>query len=185
MPKKSSIPCELEHDPRLERINTLQAEFQARRYGIDYRSESWCGLISSLGRDSMVKNLNTEVIDFGWHLAMQLDENDFPVDCAIWLYEREHDRWRLTLGIRKVSLKGSTFVYRAIDAHLAGSIVDLDDIRALAPNATEIQLIQMLISTPKPPAGTPIASGAGIRATSNTINGYHIDDMFILWTRRA
>jgi hypothetical protein len=124
----------------------------------------------------VIASLTNELIASGEYLILQLDRGEFRPDAAFWLYNSEAGVWKLVIAGGRVSKYGSKDVYRAIQKvlksqrpHLHG--LELDDISISRSNSELVKLLRSAIRT-----GWKIA---GIRFTSNVVNGTLIDDAYI------
>jgi hypothetical protein len=110
----------------------------------------------------------------GADLVRLLDENNFLLRDALWLYNSDEADWKLWLGTPLVDRAGPTEVYamlrRLLDGHPLDDI-DLKRIVIASPKHTLLQLLKGAIKT-----GPGLN---GIRFSRNTINGTYIEDAYI------
>ena len=130
-----------------------------------------------MAQDSVVKELLTDaMIRAGGELTRKLDDLQWPVLAALWLYASEGTQWKLVLASPRVISDGPKKSYEAIQAALetmpaAGRTLALSDIGVIDPANPLIALLRVAIST-GPTVG-------GIRFTRNVINGHFIEDVYI------
>jgi len=112
-------------------------------------------------------------IDAGRRLIEELDQSEFPVSAALWLFREEAINWRLILASSLVDAYGPRETYRRLQRILLKlpDSIGLSEIQVVGPQDELIQLLRVALKT------GPALSG--IRFTGNTINGVYIDDAYI------
>jgi hypothetical protein len=125
--------------------------------------------------ETLVKEaLLSEMIFAGADLIKRLDEADFSVAAALWLYLPESGVWRLVIASPEVGLSGPKKVYKKIQSIAAR--IPLDGARVSLNDITVIEAKDPLISSLK--AG--LETGAtGKRLIKTAMNGLFIEDAYI------
>ncbi|MDP3938051.1 MAG: hypothetical protein Q8R92_07930 [Deltaproteobacteria bacterium] len=130
-----------------------------------------------MAEDTLVKNVLTEgMMKAGADLVRKLDEVEWPVFAAFWLYLPEVNTWKLVLASPRVALSGPRQAYESIQTALATlpdarSQLALSDIEVVDPRHYLVSLLRTAVST------GPTVNG--IRFTRNVINGHLIHDAYI------
>jgi len=130
-----------------------------------------------MAEDTVVKDSLTEdMIRFGEDLIKKLDQVQWPVFAAFWLYLPELNSWKLVLASPIVALKGPREAYQAIQMALAvvpqtRVPITLSDVEVVEPNHYLVILFRSALET-----GPIIGS---IRFTGNVINGQFVHDAYI------
>lgn len=125
----------------------------------------------------MVKTFLVEKdITEGKLLIKELDNADFDVHAAFWLYESDGEYWRFVIASDVVETEGARKGYEQINniinEHKDTISINLIDISAWSPNHPLIRSLRTVIQT------TPTQI-ADIRFSSKTINNIYIDDAYI------
>ncbi|WP_077619825.1 hypothetical protein [Bacillus sinesaloumensis] len=125
----------------------------------------------------MVKTFLVEK-DFneGEALIKELDEANFDVHAALWLYESESEYWRLIIASEVVDTHGARKAYEQINdiINQSGDLksINLMDITAWSPKHPLIKSLRSVIQTsPK--------EITDIRFSRKTIDNTFIDDAYI------
>ncbi len=131
-----------------------------------------------MAEDTVVKDSLTDaMIKAGEDLTRKLDEHEWPVVAAFWLYAPEQNTWKLLLASPVVALQGPRRAYQDIQAALAAlpnrQVVPLTlrEIEVIEPRHHLVSLLRTAINT-----GPTIN---GIRFTGNVVNGQFINDAYI------
>jgi len=123
------------------------------------------------------RTLTEEMIKAGAALVKELDERNRNPEAAFWLYASLLERWKLVLIVPSVESKGPREIYRAISRILAVggeevSALSLEDISALGPRVTIVELLRALISTGPDEI-------KGVRLTNNVVWGNLVQDAYV------
>lgn len=121
----------------------------------------------------MVKHLFlTEKEKAGEALVRLLDQANFDVRGAFWLYDSESDRWRLNLAIKQVDSLGPKRVYSRVQS-FARRIPELvpTEVSILSPQHPTVRLLRNIIQT-----GRELKS---VQLSDNVINGELLADAFV------
>ena len=111
----------------------------------------------------------------GQALLRALDQENVPVQAALWWYEPEAEEWRFLLATPLLESKGPREVYRKIQAVLetlpSDQRIPLASISVVGLNDERIKALRMLIRT-----------GPGIhriRLSKNAVNNLFIEDAYV------
>ncbi len=119
------------------------------------------------------KILVEKYIKDGKELLKDLDSKKFPVNAAMWFYDRNSDSWKYIISSSRVDKEGPLKVYQDIQSYLGNkSEISLKDISVVSPNNNLLLMLKKAINTGK----TAIS---GIRFSKNTINNFFIEDAYI------
>lgn len=114
-------------------------------------------------------------IEDGRRLLEALDEADFQVSVALWLYVVEDEEWRFMVASPLVDQRGTKESYAFIQGVLAllspPSGISLKQVSVVSPKHELLKLFRVAVRT-----GPGIS---GIRFTGNTINNVFIEDAYI------
>jgi len=114
-------------------------------------------------------------LEDGRRLLEALDEADFQVSAAMWLYVAEDEEWRFMVASPLVDQRGTKASYAFIQDVLARlsppSGISLKQVSVVSPKQDLIKLFRVAVRT-----GPDIS---GIRFTGNTINNVFIEDAYI------
>lgn len=114
-------------------------------------------------------------IDAGRAFVEALDTAKLPIQAALWLYNSELDRWRLTLATRLVDRLGPLETYRRLNEVWEGLPEDvrqtLGEYSVISPADVLIRALSKTIQT-----GPEIS---GIRMSKNVVDRVYIDDAYI------
>jgi hypothetical protein len=110
-------------------------------------------------------------------LTHALDETEWPVTAALWLFFSESNQWRLIFASPTVNKEGPGNAYKHIQTALRNlptgtSSVGLQDIAVIDASAPVVELLSTVVKTGED-------SIAGIRFSENVINGHLIEDAYI------
>ncbi|MBP1971734.1 hypothetical protein J2Z83_003889 [Virgibacillus natechei] len=115
----------------------------------------------------------------GENLILALDNENFAVHSALWLFDTERDSWRLIIASEKVDHSGPKKAYEGIYKVInilkkeeENFTITLDNISVVSPFHELIKDIGTTIQT-------GVESIAGIRCSRNTINNHYIEDAYI------
>ena len=124
----------------------------------------------------VTQHLSEDMIKAGANLVGYLDQAQFPVQAAVWLYREEADLWRLVIASPGVKSKGPRKAYARIQAVLTQIPEDQPRVGLQNISIVDVRdpLISLLRTTVK--TGTGIS---GIRFSRNTINGTYVEDAYI------
>lgn len=125
----------------------------------------------------MVKTFLVEKdINEGKILIKELDNANFDVHAAFWLYESDGEYWRFVIASDVVETEGARKAYEHINKIINENkdtiSINLIDISAWSPYHPLIRSLRTVIQT----SPTQIAD---IRFSSKTINNIYIDDAYI------
>ncbi|WP_099354494.1 hypothetical protein [Fredinandcohnia onubensis] len=125
----------------------------------------------------MVKTFLVEKdINEGKILIKELDNANFDVHAAFWLYESDGEYWRFVIASDVVETEGARKAYEHINKIINENkdtiSINLIDISAWSPIHPLISSLRTVIQT----SPTQIAD---IRFSSKTINNIYIDDAYI------
>lgn len=121
--------------------------------------------------------MSTTLFDFqveaGRKLIHLLDEKQFPVTSAFWLYRSDPDRWRLILASTLVDELGARAAYRRLSDAMKGfeGLSLLHQISLVSPNDELVSLLKKAVQT-----------GQGvnpIRFSKNLIGDRYVEDAVI------
>jgi hypothetical protein len=110
-------------------------------------------------------------IERGADLVKALDDAQFPVRSALWLYLSEEREWRLTIATPLVDEAGPRDAYKRIQKVLAKRPeidLPLQRISVVSPKDPLIQALRKVVHT-----GEGISA---IRLSRNAVNGVYIED---------
>ena len=130
-----------------------------------------------MAEDTLVKDVLTDgMIKAGADLVRKLDEAEWPVVAAFWLYLPEQNSWKLVLASPVAEVSGPRRAYESIQTALgalpeARGHLALSDIEVVEPQHYLVRALRIAINT-----GPTIN---GIRFTRNVINGHLIHDAHI------
>jgi len=114
-------------------------------------------------------------IEDGIRLLEALDQADFQVSVALWLYVAEDEEWRFMVASPLVDQRGTKESYAFFQGVLARlfppSGISLKQVSVVSPKHDLIKLFRGAVHT-----GPGIS---GIRFTGNTINDVFIEDAYI------
>lgn len=114
-------------------------------------------------------------IEDGRRLLEALDEADFQVLAALWLYVVEDEEWRFMVASPLVGQRGTKESYAFIQGVLAQlsppSEISLKQVSVVSPKHDLLKLFRIAIRT-----GPGLSE---IRFTGNTINNVFIKDAYI------
>lgn len=115
-------------------------------------------------------------INEGKILIKELDNANFDVHAAFWLYESDGEYWRFVISSDVVETEGARKAYEQINNIINENkdtiSINLIDISAWSPKHSLIRSLRTVIQT----SPTQIAD---IRFSSKTINNIYIDDAYI------
>ncbi|MGJ9459651.1 hypothetical protein [Oceanobacillus sp. CF4.6] len=115
----------------------------------------------------------------GGNLILALDNANFAVHSALWLFDTERDSWRLMIASEKVDHSGPKKAYEGIYKVINKLKEKEENFTITLDNISVVSPFHVLIKN----IGTAIHTGAesiaGIRFSRNTINNYYIEDAYI------
>ena len=124
----------------------------------------------------VTQNLSDDMIAAGAQLIGYLDQAQFPVQAAVWLYRPESELWRLMIASPGVKSEGPRKAYARLQVVLTGMPenhprVGLQNISIVDAQDPFISLLRTAIRT-----GPGISS---IRFSRNMVNGTYVEDAYI------
>lgn len=114
----------------------------------------------------------------GERLLLALDEANFPVHSALWLFDEDRDSWRLLIATETYDHSGQIKAYEGIYEVLKQLMKEEENFTISLDNISAISPGQDLIKS----MGTEFNTGAeiaGIRFTRRAINKHYIEDAYI------
>lgn len=116
------------------------------------------------------------MMEVGVKVVEALDRANLPVHGAFWIFDPEHDAWRLVIAMPAVSKTGPREAYRKVRSAIAkgmreGPRIETSDLSVIDVTAPLYALLRSMLKT-----GNQIL---GMRFTNNTINGRLIEDCYI------
>ena len=115
----------------------------------------------------------------GHMLILVLDQSNFPVHSALWLFDEERDSWRLLIASEEVEEHEPMKAYEAIYDVLNKIKKDNTRFDITLDNISLVGLSDNLIKD----IGTAVQTGRksieGIRFTRHAINNQYIEDAYI------
>lgn len=110
-------------------------------------------------------------------LVEQLEQNDFPVHSALWLYDPDNERWRLIISSIKYDLAGPRKAYEHIDKVIRKIEqtdqefdISLENITVKRTNDSFIKVLEKIQIAP---------NKKGTRFTRRALNNFYIEDAYI------
>ena len=128
-----------------------------------------------MAEETLVKEaLTDQMIRTGASLVQALDQQNFNLDAALWLYLADTNQWRLLLASPAVHVEGPRKAYARLlhairNAHVPG--VTLNDLAVLDSQDPLIQVLKRVVRTGRDTSPR--------RISKNTINGHFIEDALI------
>ena len=119
--------------------------------------------------------LTSEMIAAGEALIERLDNSDFDLVAAFWLYNSEASQWRIVFVSPRVASEGSRRSYGRIHDALfkVGEPLEIDSL-GISVRSPDDPLVKLLRTALRARNGTH-----GVRLSRNVINGTYIEDVYI------
>lgn len=122
-------------------------------------------------------------IDGGRRIVEALDEADFPLVAALWLYLPEPAVWRLFLASSAVDEQGPRHAYSTIqsvvDKLLPPVTIDLDDISAVGEYDPLVSNLRIFAGTD----GKPFVGGVGL--SKAVVGDVYVENAYIYRAQRV
>lgn len=111
-------------------------------------------------------------IEAGRKLIQALDDQNFRVEAALWLYRSESDQWRLLIASPLADQQGWKWAYDLIQSVIKSEQLNLSlgDISVVNPKDSFIQLLKH---------GIHVRASSGARFSHNVIGNVFIEDMYV------
>jgi hypothetical protein len=116
-------------------------------------------------------------IDAGLNLIRALDDADFGVVAALWLYFGDIEKWKLTIAyagkpeeIEKRYLKAATIISKHREVDPKSLLLDLSRVRIVSKDDPLIRGLAPILH---------IEGTSEVRFSNNLINGIYVEDALI------
>ncbi|SHG06523.1 hypothetical protein [Ornithinibacillus halophilus] len=112
-------------------------------------------------------------------LVKELDNANFPVHAALWLYDLDRECWRLIIASKSYDHTGPAKAYRSINDVLMELRQNNQDYNIDLSNIVFVRTNDRLIEILSTTIHTGPDKVAGIRFSRNAIENYYIEDAYI------
>jgi hypothetical protein len=110
-------------------------------------------------------------VERGAALVRALDDADFPVIAALWLYYADIENWRLVIATPKATSPQEAYVeIRRVAEHAEIESLDLAQIRLVLPSEPIVTTLSKAVR---------LEGLGGVRFSRNMIDGIYVDDAYV------